>query len=312
MMVRGHGVAHHPSTEGYEQIPRRRDGALGGYLRECGQTPVCKEVLVLYVDTSAPSAASPVILVHGSWHEGRCWSEVQEHLTAASVESLAPTLPGHYLGASRRDVTHDDYVSCVTDALDRMSVPAVLVGHSFGGSVISRVAEVRPERCHGLVYYSAFVPLDGERVADSLPPQLVDFLDDAAAASGDRTISLPEALLRDSFANTADADTLKRVASQLVPEPRAPIFEALSLPRFPSPTIPAAYIACSQDLALPPGAFHPGQSSRLPHVELIEIEGDHESLFTAPERLADALLAALNAIDVARRAQAATGVASWS
>ena len=52
---------------------------------------------------------------------------------------------------------------------------------------------------------------------------------------------------------------------------------------------------------MPPGTFHPGQSSRLREPALIEIEGDHESLLTAPERLADALLEALDAIDAAHR-----------
>jgi len=264
-----------------------------------------------YIDTSAATEPAPMVLVHGSWHDGRCWSAVQAQLDAAGVGSVAPTLPGHGNGSDPRRVTHDDYVSCVIEQLDRMSTAAVLVGHSFGGSVISRVAELRPERCHGLVYYSAFVPRDGERVADSLPAELLDFLEHSASASPDRTVALPEALLRDAFANTADAETLKRIAAQLVPEPHAPIFEKLSLQTFAVGRIPAAYIACRDDLALPPGAFHPGQSSRLVDARVIQIEGDHESLFTASERLADALLDALNALDVARRAGMGRAPASW-
>jgi pimeloyl-ACP methyl ester carboxylesterase len=110
-------------------------------------------------------------------------------------------------------LSHDDYVNCVPDVLDGLGGPAVLVGHSFGGSVISRVAEVCPERCHGLVYHSAFVPLDGERVADSLPAQFIDFLDEAAAASTDRSIGLPDDLVGDAFANAADERTLARIGS---------------------------------------------------------------------------------------------------
>jgi acyl-CoA reductase-like NAD-dependent aldehyde dehydrogenase len=79
----------------------------------------------------------------------------------------------------------------------------------------------------------------------------------------------------------------------------APIFETQSLPSFPSLQIPAVYLTCRDDRALPPGAFHPGQSSRLRAPELIEIEGDHESLLTAPQRLADALHQALDALDAA-------------
>ncbi len=188
----------------------------------------------------------------------------------------------------------------MVDLLEGLGRPAVLVGHSFGGSVISRVAELRPERCHGLVYYSAFVPLDGERVADSLPGPFIEFLDEAAAAGEDRTITMPHELLREAFANTADHDTLARIASLLVPEPHKPIFEPLSLPNFPRSGIPAAYIHCREDQTLPAGTFHPGQSSRLEAPELIEIEGDHESLLTAPQRLADALLQALDAVEAAR------------
>jgi pimeloyl-ACP methyl ester carboxylesterase len=196
-------------------------------------------------------------------------------------------------------VRHRDYVASVVDALARLSRPTVLVGHSFGGSVISRVAELHPEHCDGLIYYSAFVPRDGERVADSLPPEFIEFLDHAAATSADHTVTLPDELLQQAFANTADEDTLARIRALLVPEPHAPIFETLSLPNFTSLAIPTVYVSCRDDLSLPPGAFHPGQSSRLQEPELIEIDGDHESLLTAPERLADALLEALDAIHAA-------------
>jgi pimeloyl-ACP methyl ester carboxylesterase len=243
-----------------------------------------------------------LILVHGSWHDGGSWSAVQEQLVAVGVRSTAPTLPGHGAGDDRLAVTHDDYVSRVIAELDAVRGPVVLVGHSFGGSVISRVAEVRPEDCHGLVYYSAFVPRDGERVADSLPPQFIEFLDQAAAGRADRAIELPDQALREAFANTADERTMARIRALLVPEPYAPVFETLTLPGFPRLRIPAVYVTCHDDRTMPPGTFHPGQSSRLREPELIEIDGDHETLLTAPERLADALLEALDAIDAAHRA----------
>lgn len=109
----------------------------------------------------------------------------------------------------------------------------------------------------GLIYYSAFVPRDGERVANSLPSRFIEFLHQAAAASPDRTITLPDALLREAFANTADELTLARIRSLLVPEPHAPIFEPLSLSSFPNARIPTAYIHCRDDRALPPVRFTP-------------------------------------------------------
>ena len=260
-----------------------------------------QEVQMQYIETAPPSSTPTVVLVHGSWHDGSCWSAVQEQLAAVGVRSLAPTLPGHGTGDDRLGVTHDDYVSSVIGMLDAVHGPTVLVGHSFGGSVISRAAELRPDSCHGLIYYSAFVPRDAERVADSLPSELIEFLEAAAAANSDRSIELPDEVLQEGFANTADADTLARIRALLVPEPYAPIFETLSLPSFPSLPIPTVYIVTRDDRALPPGTFHPGQSSRLDAPQLIEIDGDHEILLTAPDRLADALLEALDAIDAARR-----------
>src|SRR5262249_57586882 len=146
-----------------------------------------------------------------------------------------------------------------------------------------------------LVYYSALVPGAGGRVADSLSEPMLAFLEDAAAASPDRSIALPYELFRNAFANTADQATAEAIYPRLVPEPRGPIFERLSLPRFERLGVPTAYITCRQDLALPPGTFHPGQSGRLSAPRLIEIDGDHEVLFTAPDRLARALVAASDA-----------------
>jgi hypothetical protein len=95
------------------------------------------------------------------------------------------------------------------------------------------------------------------------------------------------------FANTADDRTVDAIYEQLVPEPYTPIFEQLSLPRLPLLGIPTAYISCHRDLSLPLGTFHPGQSSRLGAPKVIEIDTDHEALFTAPDILAGALLDAV-------------------
>jgi pimeloyl-ACP methyl ester carboxylesterase len=255
-----------------------------------------------HIGAPAPSTCSTLLLVHGSWHDGTCWSAVQQRLAAVGVRSIAPTLPGHGPDDDRLNVSHQDYVGSVADVLDGIRESAVLVGHSLGGTVISRVAELRPEQCHGLVYCSAFVPRHGERVADSLPEHFIDFLDLAAGASADRTIELPDEILREAFANTADDETVARIRTLLVPEPHAPIFETLSLPSFPTMEIPTVYVNCRQDQTMPPGTFHPIQSSRLRDPELIEIDGDHEALLTAPEHLADALIAALDAIDTSRHA----------
>jgi pimeloyl-ACP methyl ester carboxylesterase len=236
---------------------------------------------------------STFLLIHGSWQGGWSWRHVREHLRAAGYRSLAPSLPGHAPDEDRSAVTFADYESAVLQVLDRESGPVVLVGHSFGGAIISRIAELRPERCERLIYYSAFAPRDGESVADQLPAAFLDAFRQLSAQRSDRSVALPYGLFRGSFVNTADEDTARGLFPQFTPEPYAPVFEPLALPRNHRHGIPSAFIRCRDDHSMPPGLFHPGQSSRLHDARLIEIDGDHEALLTNPGELGAALLSAV-------------------
>jgi pimeloyl-ACP methyl ester carboxylesterase len=237
------------------------------------------------------------VLVHGSWQAGWCWAGVQDHLEQAGYCSVAPDLPGHSPDDDRRAVAHDDYVDTVLAALQTdVDGPVVLVGHSFGGSVVSRVAERLPERCHSLIYMDAFVPLDGECVADILPPPFVDMLAQLSAASPDGSVALPFEAFHQGFANTLDEATARVIFERFTPEPYRPIFDRLELPTFVHLGLPATYITLRDDRAMPPGLFRPGQSSRLRSARVIELEGDHEAMLTAPGRVAGALLEATEAV----------------
>jgi len=234
------------------------------------------------------------VLVHGSWQASWSWDPVRARLHAAEYRTVAPTLPGHAPGADRASVNFADYELSVLRVLDHETEdPVVLVGHSFGGAIISRVAELRPERCQSLVYYSAFVPRDGESVADNLPTAFLEVIRQLSASSADGSVALPYEPFRAAFVNTADEMTARSLYSRFTPEPHVPIFEPLALPHHHRHGIPATFIACRQDLSLGPGVFHPGQSSRLDRPRLIEIDGDHEVLLTNPDALADALLTAV-------------------
>jgi pimeloyl-ACP methyl ester carboxylesterase len=237
------------------------------------------------------------VLVHGSWQAGWCWASVRDHLEQAGYCSVAPDLPGHSPDDDRRTVAHADYVDTVLAALKTdVDGPAVLVGHSFGGSVVSRVAERLPERCHSLIYLDAFVPLDGECVADILPPPFVDMIAQMSAASPDGSVALPFEAFHEGFANTVDEATARAMFERFTPEPYGPIFERLVLPTFVHLGLPATYVTLRDDRSMPPGLFHPGQSSRLRNARVIEIDGDHEAMLTAPSRVAGALLEATEAV----------------
>ena len=114
------------------------------------------------------SKAAPLVLVHGAWHGGWCWRRVADRLTAKGRYVVAPTLSGvcersHLASDLIGLATHiDDVVNEITwKDLDGV----VLVGHSYGGMVITGVAERVPERIAAIVYLDAFVPQDGQSLS---------------------------------------------------------------------------------------------------------------------------------------------------
>src|SRR5262245_17546895 len=110
------------------------------------------------------------VLIHGSWHGGWVWQAVVRQLALKGHRAYAPTLPGHQPGDDRLGVTHQHYVDAVAANIHKRKLDnIVLVGHSFGGSVISRVAQCLPAKIARLIFIDAFVLADGESVYDNLP-----------------------------------------------------------------------------------------------------------------------------------------------
>jgi pimeloyl-ACP methyl ester carboxylesterase len=231
------------------------------------------------------------LLVHGSWQGGWCWDGVRSRLEARGHRVLAPTLPGHADPSGQAGgIAHADYVAVAEAALETADEqPVMLVGHSFGGAVITQLADRRPERIARLVYVAAFVPRDGESVGDILPPEFRAGLEQLGRARPDRAVALPWELWRSAFMQTNDEQTARRAYARLVPEPWAPIFEPVRLSYRASPAVPAAFVVFRHDRTMPPGYWHPQMTSRLETPEIIELDGDHEAMLTAPDRLAEAL-----------------------
>jgi pimeloyl-ACP methyl ester carboxylesterase len=120
------------------------------------------------LDRHRQSDPSPIVLVHGAWHGGWCWRRVADRLSAKRRYVAAPTLSGvgerSHLAASGITLsTHIDDV--VNDIRWKDLDHVVLVGHSYGGMVITGVAERIRERIAAIVYLDAFIPADGQTMA---------------------------------------------------------------------------------------------------------------------------------------------------
>ena len=141
------------------------------------------------VPARAHSEPKTFLLIHGAWHNSLTWSRVVGPLTSAGHRVLAIDLPGHgvnarfpkaYFGADREalktersplaELTLEDAADAVL-AVARPLGRCILVGHSMGGHVISRVAEREPDLVERLVYLAAMMPVDRPSFADytSLP-----------------------------------------------------------------------------------------------------------------------------------------------
>jgi pimeloyl-ACP methyl ester carboxylesterase len=113
------------------------------------------------------------VLVHGAWHGGWCWRRVARLLARNGHEVFTPTLTGlaersHLLTP---DIDLDTHILDVVNEIKWEGLSGVvLVGHSYGGMVISGVAEKMEKAISSFVFLDAFFPDDGQAVVDMQPP----------------------------------------------------------------------------------------------------------------------------------------------
>jgi len=234
------------------------------------------------------------VLVHEAWHDGSLWGEVAAHLRNAGHEVHAPTVAGHGPGASH-DVEHADCTASLLAYLVEHDLhDTVLVGHGFGGTFVSKAAEAVPDRIERLVYLNGVVLADGESLKSVVPESYRELWQGLAEGSTDASLAMPFRLWREAFVNDADLATARRTWALLSPQPYRPLVEPLDLKKFYALQWPASYLNCTEDISLPLGEFalFPRMACRLGLFRLVQMPGGHETLFTAPERLAQKLVEA--------------------
>ncbi len=236
-----------------------------------------------------------IVLVHGSWHTGELWTPVAEALRSGGHDVHTPTVAGHGRSADK-GVNHAVCTASIVDYIaQRELTDIVLLGHSYGGTIISKVVEAVPERVRRLIYWNAFVLQDGESLTDNVPPQFRELFAQLARTADDGAVMLPFPIWREVFINDGDLGLAQRTYELLTSEPYQPLIDKLDLKKFQTLQTPRSYINCTEDIALPPGpewGWHPRMSSRLGLYRLVQLSGSHEVMFTAPQRLAEAIVAA--------------------
>lgn len=244
----------------------------------------------------APSGALTFVLVHGAWVDASFWDGIAAELRKMGHTVYTPEYAGH--GADPdKNVTHEQETQSVVDFIKQKDLQhIILLGHSFGGTVIQKTAEQVPDRLKRLVFFDAFAPLDGQSAADQFPPPAAELFLGLSKASGNNTIMLPFDLFRDTFVNTATLEQAKLLYKKVIPEPAGPLFQKLDLKKFYSLKTPKSYLYLTEDIAmpeLPSYGWHPVQSGHLGVYRFIEGTGDHMAApHYAPKEIADKIVQA--------------------
>ena len=188
------------------------------------------------------TARPNVVLVHGAWADGSCWRGVIEGLQSDGYEVIAPQFPLTSLA---------DDVARLRQVLARQNEPTILVGHSYGGQIISALGTDAPGVV-GLVYVAAFALDEGESLGALLaqgpvPPALVhQSVDDRGFVW----------LAEDDFTNhfAADVDPVASRVMFAVQQPLASntFGDAMGVPAWRS--VPSWYLIATEDQAIPPPA----------------------------------------------------------
>ncbi len=231
------------------------------------------------------------VLVHGGGHGGWCYQRLARILRSAGHEVYAPTLTGlgeraHLLSADVDLSMHIRDVVAVLQFEDLGEV--IVVGHSYGGMVITGVADRAPDRVGRLVYLDAATPTNGQSLVDVAGPVIEMVRPAGELVHGVELVLLPspEAGL---FYGVIDPADLAWMADRLTGHPWKCFEQHLELENEASLwSIPQYHIVCTSTLA----TRDPEQMAKArADGRLWDIDTGHDLMITEPERVAAALIA---------------------
>jgi pimeloyl-ACP methyl ester carboxylesterase len=227
-----------------------------------------------------PDSKPNVVLVHGAWADGSCWSDVIQRLQTQGYKVTAPQFP---LSALADDVAR------LRQVLNRQDGPTVVAGHSYGGQIMTALGTDAPNAV-ALVYIAAFGLDEGESLGGGLPdppPPAIAHLefDDRGYAW------LPEDDFVGHFA--ADVDPVRARVMHAVQQPLAgSAFEdTMGTPAWKS--LPSWYLVTANDEALPPEGQQ--QFASRMGATTVEVESSHVAMVSQPDGVAELIEVAAKA-----------------
>ena len=222
-----------------------------------------------------------VVLVHGGWVDGSGWEGVHNILTRDGHHVSVVQIPTVSLAD---DVMATRRVICAQDG------PVVLVGHSYGGAVITEAGN--DPKVAGLVYVAAFAPDKGESVASLIKDPPPDAPVPPILPPQDGYLLLDRTKFGTAFAADVDPEKAAFMADSQVPWGVAALSGSIDEPAWK--TIPSWYMVATQDHALPPATER--FMAQRAHASIVEVDSSHVAMISQPEATTRLILDAADSI----------------
>jgi pimeloyl-ACP methyl ester carboxylesterase len=223
-----------------------------------------------------------IVLVHGAWADGSCWSAVVEKLQADGFTVTAPQFPESSLA---------DDVARLRQVLSRQDGPTIVAGHSYGGQIMTALGDDAPNVI-GLVYIAAFGLDEGETIGGLLaqgpPTPALAHLD----IDGQGFAWLPEDDYVTYFA--ADVDPVKAKVMWATQQAlsASTLGDVMGVPAWKA--LPSWFMVATDDQAIPPDAER--SFAKRMEATTVEVASSHVAMVSHPGEVVDLITLAVSTV----------------
>jgi pimeloyl-ACP methyl ester carboxylesterase len=233
------------------------------------------------MSTSMAKGRPSVALVHGGFVDGSGWEDVYRILKQDGYPVSIVQNP---------TITLEDDVATTRRVLDAQDGPVVLVGHSYGGVVITEAGN--HPKVAALVYIAAFAPDEGESVASLIKDPPPGAAVPPIVPAGEGYLGLDRAKFRDSFAADVSVDKAAFMADSQVPWGVAALNGVVRKPAWRSK--PSWYLVATEDRMIPPPAQQ--LMSKRAGSKVVEVAGSHSIYVSKARAVAELIATAAKAV----------------
>jgi len=237
-----------------------------------------------------------IVLVHGAFHTEACWEDLLPALTQQGFTPHTLTLNGHEDGSkSAMSITLKSYVDQVIKTVQSIGEPVILLGHSMGGIIITMVADRCPELLDQLIYLTANVPRNrdrmiymGKQLEEGGRSVFLDALKIRLKTLSKGRLDFDRALAIKSFYNGQSKEEQESQIQKTIPQPIRPYLGSITWSADQLNKIKKSYIECTLDQALLLNHQRINQLN-MPFGLVKTIESNHSPFYMMPHKLAQTI-----------------------